>query len=152
MPNELLSLLHILASVVWVGGMFFAHFCLRPVAFSQLEPPQRLRLWHGVFARFFPWVWVAIVLLILSGKGLIGAMGGAGAVPSYLHAMAGIGYLMAIIFAVIFFIPWRQMRKAVAAENWLAAASALGRIRLLVLTNLVLGLINIAMIFVVPMF
>ena len=53
-------LLHALAAVVWVGGMFFAHMALRPVAASLLEPPQRLALWVGVFSRFFPWVFVAI--------------------------------------------------------------------------------------------
>ncbi|NTV95532.1 MAG: hypothetical protein HGA75_08965, partial [Thiobacillus sp.] len=46
---KLLYLSHVLATVVWVGGMFFAHQCLRPVVLAQLEPPQRLRLWDGVF-------------------------------------------------------------------------------------------------------
>ena len=43
----LLKTLHVLATVLWVGGMMFAHFFLRP-AVAQLEPPQRLRLMHGV--------------------------------------------------------------------------------------------------------
>ena len=34
--------LHVLAAVIWVGGMFFAWIVLRPVAASQLEPPARL--------------------------------------------------------------------------------------------------------------
>ena len=48
--------LHVLAITVWVGGMFFAYMVLRPIAASQLQPPQRLPLWQGVFSRFFPWV------------------------------------------------------------------------------------------------
>ncbi len=47
-------LLHLLAAVVWVGGMFFAYVALRPVAAAQLEPPARLTLWAGVFKVFFP--------------------------------------------------------------------------------------------------
>ena len=31
--------LHLLAAVIWVGGMFFAYMALRPVAASLLEPP-----------------------------------------------------------------------------------------------------------------
>jgi len=31
--------LHLLAVVVWVGGMFFAWMALRPVAAPLLEPP-----------------------------------------------------------------------------------------------------------------
>ena len=60
-------LLHVLAAVVWVGGMFFAYAALRPVAVSQLEPPLRLALWAGVFSKFFPWVFVAIAILLITG-------------------------------------------------------------------------------------
>ena len=57
---------HILGAVIWVGGMFAAYVCLRPAA-GSLEPPQRLKLWRGFFAKFFPWVWVAVILLLGSG-------------------------------------------------------------------------------------
>ena len=59
--------LHILGFTVWVGGMFFAYMALRPVAALQLEPAQRLPLWAGVFARFFPWVWLTVALILASG-------------------------------------------------------------------------------------
>jgi len=36
--------LHFLATVIWVGGMFFAYMALRSVAASLLEPAQRLPL------------------------------------------------------------------------------------------------------------
>jgi len=58
----LLTLMTLL--MVWIGGMFFAHQVLRPVAVAQFEPPQRLPLWDGVFSRFFPWVWAAIIVLM----------------------------------------------------------------------------------------
>ncbi len=38
-----LKTLHVLSIIVWIGGMVFAHFFLRP-AFAQLKPPVRLRL------------------------------------------------------------------------------------------------------------
>lgn len=151
MSMKLLLLVHVLATVVWVGGMFFAHQCLRPVALAQLEPPQRLRLWHGVFGRFFPWVWGAVLLLILSGQILVLAMGGMAAVPVHVHVMAGIGYLMAAIYFVIYFLPYAALRRAVAAEDWPAAGVALNRIRQLVGTNLVLGLANVVLVFVLPL-
>lgn len=37
--------LHLLATVIWVGGMFFAYMALRPVAGSLLKPPNRQTLW-----------------------------------------------------------------------------------------------------------
>lgn len=152
MPMKLLYLLHVLATVIWVGGMFFAHLCLRPVALAQLEPPQRLKLWRGVFGRFFPWVWAAVILLIASGLMLILQLGGMAAVPIYIHIMATIGYVMAGIFAFIFFGPYPRLRRAVAAEDWPAAGAALNRIRPLVGVNLTLGLINIVLVFVAPLF
>lgn len=151
MPMKLLYLIHVLATVIWVGGMFFAYLCLRPVAAAQLEPPLRLRLWQGVFGRFFPWVWAALLSLILSGQLLILQLGGMAAVPVHVHAMAGIGYLMAAIFFYLYFLPYGALRRAVAAEDWPAAGAVLNRIRILVGVNLGLGLLNIVQVFVLPM-
>ncbi|MDD4880051.1 MAG: CopD family protein [Gallionellaceae bacterium] len=148
---KLLYLIHVLATVIWVGGMFFAYLCLRPVAAAQLEPPLRLRLWQGVFGRFFPWVWAALLSLILSGQLLILQLGGMAAVPVHVHAMAGIGYLMAAIFFYLYFLPYGALRRAVAAEDWPAAGAVLNRIRILVGVNLGLGLLNIVQVFVLPM-
>ena len=147
---KLLYLVHVLATVVWVGGMFFAHQCLRPVVLAQLEGPQRLRLWNGVFGRFFPWVWLSVLLLLASGHGLIYAFGGFRAVPMHVHLMTGVGYLMAAIFAFIYFVPYARLRRAVAAEDWKAGAAAQDLIRRLVGTNLVLGLANVALVFALP--
>jgi uncharacterized membrane protein len=151
MAMKLLYLLHVLATVVWVGGMFFAHQCLRPVALAQLEPPQRLALWRGVFGRFFPWVWVSVVLLTLSGQGIILLIGGMAVVPVHVHVMVGIGYLMAAIYAYIFFVPYKALKQNVAAQIWPEAGVALNRIRALVGTNLSLGLLNIALVFLLPL-
>lgn len=148
---KLLYMLHVLATVVWVGGMFFAHQVLRPVAAAQLEPPARLRLWAGVFGRFFPWVWTAVVLLLLTGQGIVLEVGGFAVVPKHVHVMAGIGYLMALIFFYIYFVPYRRFAAAVKAEDWPTAGAALGQIRPMVGVNLTLGLLNIALVFVLPL-
>ena len=147
---KLLYLLHVLATVVWVGGMFFAHQVLRPVAADQLEPPARLRLWAGVFGRFFPWVWAAVVLLLVTGQAIVAQVGGYGVVPKHVHVMAGIGYLMAAIFVYLYFVPYRRFVRAVQAEAWPTAGEGLAVIRRLVGTNLTLGLLNIALVFVLP--
>ncbi|MEJ1958254.1 MAG: hypothetical protein WDM70_01360 [Nitrosomonadales bacterium] len=43
------KLLHLLAVILWVGGMFFAYVVLRPSAVEILQSPERLRLWDKVF-------------------------------------------------------------------------------------------------------
>lgn len=141
----LLLALHVLAAAVWVGGMFFAYVVLRP-SVAGIEPAgERPRLWRRVFARFFPWVWAAVLLLPLTGYGLIihqfGGM--AGAAP-YIHAMQGIGWLMFLLFGHLYFAPWRRFCAAVDAGDLQAAAPALAGIRRIVAVNLALGLIVVA--------
>lgn len=63
--------LHIVGVVIWVGGMFFAYFCLRPVLAELLDPPERLRIWRALFARFFVWVWWAVALIAGSGLAMM---------------------------------------------------------------------------------
>ena len=133
--------LHQLATIVWVGGMFFAHLALRPAANQLLEPPQRLPLMLAVFNRFFPWVWTAIVLLWLSGYWLFLGLYG-GKVGMHVHAMMGIAAVMTLIFVYLWSVPYRRMRAAVARADWPAAGADLAMIRKLILTNLALGLIT----------
>jgi uncharacterized membrane protein len=137
--------LHVLAVVVWVGGMFFAWMCLRPVAASQLEPPARLRLWKGVFERFFPWVWASIPVILATGLWLINArFGGVGDAPVFVHIMYGLGVVMMLIFLHVFFAPYQRLRRAVAGEDWPEGGRNLGMIRKLVGINTLIGMLTIA--------
>ena len=133
--------LHILSVVVWVGGMFLAYMAVRPAAGEVLEPPQRLRLWEGIFRRFFPYVWSAVALILASGFFMMGMMG---RVPVYVIVMAVIGIAMVAKFLYIYFVPFAQLKRAVTAQEWPAGGAALNKIRRLVGINLILGLVNIA--------
>lgn len=143
--NSLYILLHVISAVIWVGGMYFAYMCLRPVAASQLEPPLRLRLWVGVFSKFFPVVWIAVALLPLTGYAMIFSIWQSmAATPLYIHIMNGLGTLMLLIYMHVYFAPFTRLKKAVAAEQWPAGGEALAQIRKLVALNLSLGLLVIA--------
>ncbi len=137
--------LHLLSAVVWVGGMFFGHVMLRPVAVAQLEPPLRLALWAGVFRRFFPWVFAAIAILLASGYWMVLAFyGGFDAVGLHVHLMVWPGYVMMLIFLHVFFAPFTRLKRAVAAEDWPAGGKALAQIRVLIGVNLAIGLVVVA--------
>jgi uncharacterized membrane protein len=134
-------LFHILAAVIWVGGMFFAHVLLRPAA-AALEPPVRLALFLRVLGNFFPWVWVAIAALLASGYGvMLNRLGGFAHAPVYVNIMQAIGIVMILAFAHLYFAPWPRFRRAADAAQWPVAAANLTQIRHIVLFNLVLGLI-----------
>ena len=138
-------LLHVIAVVIWVGGMFFAYMVLRPVAASQLEPPVRLKLWSGVFGLFFPWVWISIVVILATGFWLIfGAYGGMGDVGGYVHTMLTLGIVMMLIFFHVFFAPYKRLKRAIEAQDWPEGGKQLGTIRKLVGINTLIGIATIA--------
>ena len=133
--------LHVIADVIWIGGMFVAYTAVRPAAGEVLEPPQRLRLWAAIFQRFFPWVWAAVVLILVSGFWMMGQMA---RVPVYIIVMTAIGIVMSAIFMHVYFSPFARLKASVAAADWKAGGAALNQIRILVGTNLMLGLVNVA--------
>lgn len=127
--------------IVWIGGMFFAHYCLRPVAAEQLPPPQRLPLMAAVLGRFFRFVTIALVLLWVSGIARF-VQTETGMRWSW-HAMAGIATVMTIIFGVIVLRFYPRLQAAVAAQDWPAGGMAMNTIRNLVVTNLMLGMLTV---------
>jgi uncharacterized membrane protein len=136
--------LHLLSAVIWVGGMFFAHIALRPVATLLLEPPLRLPLMSQVLARFFPWVWLAVVLLWMTGLWIIfGVYGGMAQTAMYIHIMLTIGIVMTVLFMYIFFVPFVALKKAVSQKDFKLAGKNLAIIRQMILINLWLGMITI---------
>ena len=137
-------ILHSLAAVVWVGGMFFALLALRP-ATAPLEPGPRLLLWSRVLERFFLWVFVAIALLLASGYGMIfGVYAGFSGIGLHINLMQGIGIIMMLLFCHLYFSPWRRFRAALARDDYPAAAGQLNQIRVIVMINLILGLVTVA--------
>jgi uncharacterized membrane protein len=135
--RNLALLLHLSSAIIWLGGMVFAHFCLRP-SVAMLEPPQRLSLMSATLTRFFAIVIPAIVVLLATGGFLYARREGMAA-PIGVHLMVGIGTIMCLLFGHLFFGPFRRMKAAVAASSWPVAADQLGKVRVLVLTNMVLG-------------
>lgn len=137
--------LHLIGAVIWVGGMFFAHMILRPSAAEKLEPPQRLPLWVAVFGRFFFWVWLAVITILITGYWMIfDVFGGLlGLKAIYIQVMHFIGLIMTVIYSFIYFGPYQQLKVAVAEKQLPAAGALMNKIRLLVTINLILGLATI---------
>ena len=144
-----LKLAHLLAVVVWIGGMVFAHFFMRPAAL-KLEPPQRIRLMHGALQRFFAAVLVSIVVILVSGLWMIGRVAkesvqaGLGFnMPLDWTIMATLGLIMMAIFGHIRFALFKRLSKAVMASDWQAGGAALASIRTWVGINLAIGVVII---------
>ncbi|MGS1109628.1 CopD family protein [Achromobacter anxifer] len=148
-----LKFIHLMAVILWVGGMLFAHCFLRPAA-AQLEPPVRLRLMASVLGPFLNAVLAAIVLILFSGALMIGQeasqaaqTGGAFFMPRSWTLMASGGLVMTAIYAYIRFVLYPQLRAAVAAADWPQGGQAMGGIRRWVGINLLLGIAIVAIVF-----
>ncbi len=142
MMNAIVEAVHGIAAVAWVGGIFFAYMALRPAANKTLEPPLRLRLWQSAYTHFFPWVWVMIALLLITGYvDLFGRLGGFANESLYLKLMHGIGLFMVAAFAYLYFGLYRRLSAAVASDDTQTAAAVMAKMRPVMATNLTLGLL-----------
>ncbi len=143
-PNIIAGALHTLGAVLWVGGMFFAYMILRP-SLGSFEPPQRLTLWNAVFNKFFFWVWIVVIALPLTGYWQVytdfGSIEEAG---QHVNIMNILGLIMITLFVFLYFSPYQKFKAAVESEQWPDAAGQLNIIRRVVGTNLILGLVNVA--------
>jgi len=142
MLRHALLALHLLSVVAWVGGMLFAHFCLRPAAMETLQPPQRLPLWSATLGRFFRIVAIAVVLILLTGFFLFLPVGFQAA-PVGWHIMLALGVVMAGVFAYIYFGLYPKLVGSCRSAAWPDAAQVQNRIRQLVSVNLALGVVVI---------
>lgn len=147
MIDAILKTVHVLSIVVWIGGMVFGHFFLRP-AVAQLDPPVRLHLMHDVLGRFFQAVLVASLLTLFSGVWMLGRVakqvvqsGGSFEMPLAWTVMAALGVAMVAIFIHIRFALFKGLGRAVAASEWSAGDVALAQIRTWVSINLGLGVL-----------
>ena len=133
---SLVLAVHILAMAAWTGGMAYALLVLRP-SLAVLSPPDRLALHGQAFKRFFLIVWHAMPLVLITGWAMVfGVYGGFATLPLAVNIMQTLGLVMAVLFLVLFFGPWKRFRAQPGAE----AASS---IRRLITVNLALGVVVI---------
>ncbi|QDL52770.1 CopD family protein [Rhodoferax aquaticus] len=141
---DILKLLHLIAAIVWMGGMTFMLLALRPATLAVMEPQPRARLMAQVWQRFFNVVLIAVVVVLATGGHLYaGAAKAAHAsgngLPLGWNLMAAFGLLMVLVFGHIRFAGFKKFQRAVAASEWPVAAAAAATIHKLVVLNFVLG-------------
>jgi uncharacterized membrane protein len=153
MLYNVLKLIHVLSIIVWIGGMVFTLFFLRP-SLDVLEPPQRVKLMHATLGRFFNAVLAVSTLAVATGLWMIGRVakaavqsGGAFTWPTAWIVMTVLGVLMFLIFMHIRFALYKRLQRAVTANDWPAGGKALDQIRLWVTVNLALGVAIIVVVF-----
>src|SRR6185312_15982389 len=110
--------LHVIAVIIWIGGMFLGIVAVRP-ALAELDPALRARLFAGIVGRFLPWVWAAVAALLATG------------------------IFMVMLMGHVSFAPYKRLKRALAAKDDVLATKAMKQMGLLMAVNLALGLIVI---------
>ncbi|TAG79475.1 MAG: hypothetical protein EAZ24_02315 [Burkholderiales bacterium] len=153
MLYNLLKFVHVLSIIVWIGGMVYTLFFLRP-SLTPLAPAQRVQLMHDVLGRFFKAVLYVSTLALFSGLWMIGRVakqtvqaGGSFAWPTSWLVMTVLGVVMILIFGHIRFALFKRLQRAVTASDWPAGGAALEQIRTWVGINLAIGVVIIAAVF-----
>jgi uncharacterized membrane protein len=158
--HSLLLFLHLAAAIVWLGGMTVMIFAARPAVLAQLHGTDRVQLLAAILQRFFALVWVSIAVILASGLWMYG-VGTKAAVaarrasastdaaqgmllPLGWNIMLGLGLLMMLLFAHLYFAHFKKLQRAVAAADTAAAAAQLAKIHPLVLVNFALGWVAVA--------
>lgn len=128
MLYAILKTIHVLSIAIWIGGMVFTQFFLRP-ALVVLEPPMRLRLMHAVLGRFLnAMLWIA-GLTFISGGWMLGRIAIQTAIPLEWLVMAGLGGIMLCILLFIRFVLYVRFAHSVSASASALGAAVLGHIR-----------------------
>ena len=145
-----LKAVHLLAVIVWVGGMFFMLMCLRPAVHEVLEAPARVRLMHATLRRFLRIVGLAVAVAVLRQRrgddrhwpgAIARAAGLAFNMPLDWYAMVALFFVMLAVFLHVRLALFPRVERAVTAEAWPdGAARRSAAIRWEVAINLVLGI------------
>ena len=64
--KTIISFFHLLATVIWIGGMAYFILILSP-SLIAIEPPQREKLTAMAAKRFAITAWICILVLIITG-------------------------------------------------------------------------------------
>ena len=137
---SLLLTAHLIAALIWVGGMFFSYIALRPVL-ASIDTLLKLQIWSQTFQRFFPWIWLSIITLLVTGFSMIVQYGGMAEVTLPVHIMLTLGIIMMLLFMHLFFAPYKRLHRAVSQQDTALGSAALNQIRLLIAINLSIGIV-----------
>lgn len=133
--------LHIVATIVLLGGLFFGSVVFRPIA-SDLDIETASSLWERMLSRFFAWGWISLLLILATGIGMVFLkFGGFSGVPMIHRGNMVIGIPAIVLFGYLFFGPWQQYRRTMSRRDWNAAEKDIRRVRVVMGIILVLGLV-----------
>jgi len=140
MLSAILMWLHIVAVLIWIGGMLYTLFVLRPSL--DIIGDKKPVFMKKIMDRFFPLVWIAIIILLITG----GIKAHHYTSSPYFVLKLIIYTVMVINFTYIYFGLYRRLP---SSDN---KPALMAKITTLIKVNFILGLIVIFLIEMVRFF
>ena len=138
MALQILLALHVLGAAIWLGGLLFVAWIL-PLSLGREDNETCHACWVTILRRFFPWVWGCIILVLGSGFIMISLLGGFASADAAVYFMMAMGVVMTALFKFTYVAPFKHLVRGVDENKPEVAGYALGTIRRLAMTNLLLG-------------
>jgi uncharacterized membrane protein len=120
--------IHQIGAMILLGGPFFLLLVLRPATRNLESTQERLRGYFSFYRRLFPWLWLSLILLWVSGIVQLKVLG-PDDLPMHVQLMTAAGAALFLITLVAHFGFYHQMEDAMDAEHWPRAARRAARVR-----------------------
>jgi uncharacterized membrane protein len=133
--------LHILATIVWLGGLFLLCVVFPPST-RNLDSKTALSLWHKILSLFFVWAWISMALILATGIAIVFLkFGGFSGIPTIHRWNMAIGIPAIVLYCYLYFVPWQRSRCAMSRQDWGAAERDITQARIIMAIILTLGLV-----------
>ncbi|MFN3946619.1 MAG: hypothetical protein ACK4LA_00855 [Aquificaceae bacterium] len=103
-----LLFLHVFFAMVWIGGMIYSLFFLKPSLKEIAQQETRDRFLKVVLSKFFLAVWISILVLFISGMGLWHGYRRDFTENTLFHTKLFLFGLTVLIFLYIYFFLFRK--------------------------------------------
>lgn len=128
-----LLFLHILFTIVWIGGMIYSLIFLKPALREILPEESRGKFLKSVLSRFFVAVWLSIIVIFITGMGLWHGYRKDFSENTLFHIKLFSFGLMVVIFSYIYFLLFKR-NKIAPIPNLISINLILGILILMIIT------------------
>ena len=140
MAAGLVLAIHILAVIIWLGGLFFLVVVLGPSA-KALDAAGAPSFWHRTLSRSLAWGWLSLFVMVGTGIAMVFLVfGGYGYLPNIHRVNMAIGIPAIALYGYTSLMPWRQFSHAARSNDRVVAAKKFHQVRTLLATILVVAL------------
>ncbi len=102
--KTLLDVLHMIATVIWIGGMMINFMVIRPVAAKKLDPSSYASFNIAMTKRFRILVYISIVILGVTGIPMKIVSEHYAGIISFEHAWGIVSFIKHLLYGLLVFL------------------------------------------------